>query len=99
MHRAHAEADAGEQQRQEIAGNATQSLLGPARLDAPSTTEPRAEDRAAIALKQIQTLLQKYSTQGLDAYVMQGPQGKIIIVLGTPPDSAPQVLEAIKQDQ
>lgn len=99
MHRAHAQADAREQQRQEIANKLTQGLLSPASLDAPSTNEPQVEDRAATAMNQIQALLQKYASQGLDAYVMQGPQGNIIIVLGTPPDSAPQVLEAIKQAQ
>jgi hypothetical protein len=99
MQRAHTEADSRERQRQEITGSIVQGQLPSGASRDPSANGTPVEDKASVALTQIQAILQKYSSQGLDAYVALGPDGKIIIVIGTPPGSAPKVREAIEQAQ
>jgi hypothetical protein len=51
------------------------------------------------ALRVIECIIAKYAAQGLDAYVDFTPQGKIVIVIGTPPNSSGEVLKAINEAQ
>jgi hypothetical protein len=97
VQRAHTEADASEWVRQEIAAEDKRRQLNSDVIPAQLTTDIPEEDKAAIAINQIQSILQKYTAKGLDAYIILGPEGKPIIVLGTPPGSDQQVLEAIEE--
>lgn len=97
MQSAHTEADSREQLRQELANKTIQEgQLAQGSSHNRLTNGTQIADKAAVALTQIQSLLQKYSSQGVDAYVALGPNGKIIIVIGTPPGSEAQVREAIE---
>jgi hypothetical protein len=97
VQRAHFEADAIEGQRQQIARGLIKQHVASAKPRALLTDDASEEDKTTQAVEQIQALLQKYKDKGLDAYVMFGSDGKPIIVLGVPPQSDAQVLEAIKQ--
>jgi len=81
----------------EIASSTIQGQSAPGSSHNRLTNGAQIADKATLALTQIQSLLQKYSSQGVDAYVALGPDGKIIIVIGTPPHSEAQVREAIEQ--
>jgi hypothetical protein len=97
MQRAHVEADASEERRQAIALDAMRHQLPPSETQAQITTDIPDEDKAALAISLIQAVLQKYTAKGFDAYIVLSPDGKPIIVLGTPPGSGPQVLAAIEE--
>jgi hypothetical protein len=112
--RAHAEADADELARQRAALEALKLHAPPARARiAPHAPEGRespeagpapeeeraAEEKAARAVAEIQAVLQKYKARGLDAYVILGREGKPVIVVGTPPGSEQQVLDAIEESR
>jgi hypothetical protein len=97
MQRAHVEADASEERHQAIVLDAMRHQLPPGETHAQITTDIPDEDNAALAISKIQSILQKYTAKRFDAYIVLGPDGKPIIVLGTPPGSEPQVLAAIKE--
>jgi hypothetical protein len=96
MERAHVEADANEAQRQERVRDKLrqqQELSTQQHLLSQGTSD---EDSAESAISQIQAILRKYKTKGVDAYVVFTPDGKPVLVLGTPPGSEQQVLESIE---
>lgn len=97
MQRAHVEADASEGKRQAIALDAMKHQLTLGAPHAQTTTDTSDEDKAALAISQLQAVLQKYTARGFDAHIVLGPEGKPIIVLGTPPGSETQVLNAIEE--
>jgi hypothetical protein len=97
MQRAHVEADAIEEKHQAIALEAMKHRLALGESPSQITADIADEDKASLAINQIQAVLQRYTVKGFDAYIVLGPEGKPIIVLGTPPGSERQVLEAIKE--
>lgn len=99
MEYAHREADKTERQRQELVTGTEQSELTSGAPHGALTSDPSSPDTATLALDQIQKILQKYIARGLDAYAVLGPDGKVVIVLGTPPGSETQICETLKEAQ
>lgn len=97
IQRAHVEADASEERRQAIALDDMRHQLAHGETRDQITTDIPDEDKAALAISQIQAVLHNYTVKGFDAYIVLGPEGKPIIVLGTPPGSEAQVLGVIEE--
>jgi hypothetical protein len=97
MERAHAEADASERERQHVARERKNPQFAPTPAPNLLTSEVPNDEGVEAALAKIQAVLQKYKARGFDAYIMFGPDGKPIIVCGTPPGSETQIVEAIEK--
>jgi len=72
-----------------------------ARRDSPlSLPEPISESDDDVtvdrAVGTIEDILKKYRIKGLDAYVVITPDGRILVVVGTPPNSEAELAAALE---
>ena len=89
---AHATADENEHRLQRYASTTRKEPV-------VESNSGESSSRTALALAQIENLLNEYKSKGLDAYILIGPNGQILIALGTAPGSEAEVLEAIKKSK
>ena len=87
---AHSAADERERELQARAGEEKKS-----RVTIPKFASTNSN--AILALTQIEALVAEYKAKGVDAYVLIGPNGQIIVALGTASGSEAEVLDAIRK--